>query len=322
MEQFTLSICIPTYNRERYLKRLIDSIISQEGFSDKIEIVINDGPSKDNTTWLVKAYQKLYRNIRYYQNNQAIGMTAAIMESVEYSNGKYTRIFSSDDVMDPYALEHAISLIETKSPTLIINNRFEFLKTNDYSHIYNETLHYDIFNWFKEFWNYLWNNIDKTLNEKTNYFTFVSIACFETKHYHKSLQNILNILPLSELKQNYFNWAILIYSSLKPNNKIALIRNKLVYAQTNNSGRNANNKIINDLKKLFSILSEEYHPTKICQRFFEKTINIRKNYIYMTMLLNPIRNSRFLKRFKNNKVTKSLYLFGCKTINFIFNKIS
>jgi abequosyltransferase len=57
-----LSICIPTYNRETYLKRLLDSIVSQKEFTDTddIEILVDDGPSKDNTTDLVKGYQALY----------------------------------------------------------------------------------------------------------------------------------------------------------------------------------------------------------------------------------------------------------------------
>ena len=54
-----LSICIPTYNREKYLKRLLDSIVSQKEFtdSDDVEIVIDDGPSKDNTEVLVQEYK-------------------------------------------------------------------------------------------------------------------------------------------------------------------------------------------------------------------------------------------------------------------------
>ena len=54
-----LSICIPTYNRETYLNRLLDSIVRQAEFTDTddVEIVIDDGPSKDNTEVLVQEYQ-------------------------------------------------------------------------------------------------------------------------------------------------------------------------------------------------------------------------------------------------------------------------
>jgi abequosyltransferase len=57
-----LSICIPAYNREKYLKRLLDSIVSQREFldTDDVEIVVDDGPSIDNTETLVKSYIKKY----------------------------------------------------------------------------------------------------------------------------------------------------------------------------------------------------------------------------------------------------------------------
>jgi len=84
-----LSICIPAYNREKYLKRLIDSIICQQDFinTNDIEIVIDDGPSKDNTKEMVEMYQKRYPGkIRYYRNNQAIGMCPAFLEAMSFSN--------------------------------------------------------------------------------------------------------------------------------------------------------------------------------------------------------------------------------------------
>jgi abequosyltransferase len=57
-----LSICIPTYNREKYLKRLLDSIVCQKEFTDTddVEIVVDDGPSTDNTETMVKEYIKKY----------------------------------------------------------------------------------------------------------------------------------------------------------------------------------------------------------------------------------------------------------------------
>ncbi|MDD3663400.1 MAG: hypothetical protein PHT84_06095 [Candidatus Pacebacteria bacterium] len=70
-----------------------------------------------------------------------------------------------------------------------------------------------------------------------DYVTFMSIACFETDHYKKSLEKILksNEISLHELKRNYFNRALIIYSNLSKKDKIALIKNKDVYAQEGNS---------------------------------------------------------------------------------------
>ncbi|HMS91870.1 MAG TPA: glycosyltransferase family 2 protein, partial [Candidatus Absconditabacterales bacterium] len=121
-----LSICIPTYNREKYLKRLIDSIVHQKGFTNEIEIVIDDGPSKDGTERLIKQYQQTYKNIRYFRNTKAVGMTASFLEAISLSNGKYTWLFGSDDFMYKNALEIVIDIIKSKSPTVILPNRLSF----------------------------------------------------------------------------------------------------------------------------------------------------------------------------------------------------
>ncbi|MDR3048957.1 MAG: glycosyltransferase, partial [Elusimicrobiota bacterium] len=48
---FEFSICIPTWNKAKYLKTTLDSIICQidDDIKDKIEICISDDASQDNT---------------------------------------------------------------------------------------------------------------------------------------------------------------------------------------------------------------------------------------------------------------------------------
>ena len=69
-----LSICIPTYNRAEYLKKTIESIVWQEEFTNnKVEIVIADNASNDNTEEIGNYYSNLYDNVLYYRNVNNIG---------------------------------------------------------------------------------------------------------------------------------------------------------------------------------------------------------------------------------------------------------
>jgi len=69
-----VSICIPTYNRAAYLKKSIDSIISQAEFlSGEVEIVISDNASADMTKEKVDAYFSKFSNIHYFCNSNNIG---------------------------------------------------------------------------------------------------------------------------------------------------------------------------------------------------------------------------------------------------------
>ncbi len=66
-----LSICIPTYNRAYILKESLDSLVSQNRFSE-IEVVISDNCSTDCTQEVVAEYVKKYPNIRYFRNGKNI----------------------------------------------------------------------------------------------------------------------------------------------------------------------------------------------------------------------------------------------------------
>ena len=56
-----ISVCMATYNGEKYLKEQLDSILKQIKSSD--ELIISDDGSTDLTCTIIKEYQKEYKNI-------------------------------------------------------------------------------------------------------------------------------------------------------------------------------------------------------------------------------------------------------------------
>ena len=73
MSKPLVSICIPTYNRSKYLKKCIDSIISQVEFQNGlVEIVISDNASEDDTQEVVLTYSEKYKNVLYSKNSQNV----------------------------------------------------------------------------------------------------------------------------------------------------------------------------------------------------------------------------------------------------------
>ena len=68
-----LSICIPTYNGQKYIKHNIDIIIEQitKYHLNGIEIIVSDNCSTDSTPQIVKQIKEKYPNIiRYYRNKK------------------------------------------------------------------------------------------------------------------------------------------------------------------------------------------------------------------------------------------------------------
>ena len=72
---YKLSICIPTFNRARYLKNCLQSIISikKPSLLD-FQICISDNGSTDNTTEIVEQAKGTFK-IKYHRNNNNIGIS-------------------------------------------------------------------------------------------------------------------------------------------------------------------------------------------------------------------------------------------------------
>ena len=67
MNKPLLSICIPTYNRANLLVKAISSIVEQPIFSSgKIEVVVTDNCSTDETKKICEEFMSKYENIKPY----------------------------------------------------------------------------------------------------------------------------------------------------------------------------------------------------------------------------------------------------------------
>lgn len=305
---YLLSICIPSYNREIYLKRLIESIVTQEWFSDSISIVINDWPSTDQTTEMVAEYQKKYSNIFYSKNTKAVGMLPAIMESMNMSNGEYAWLFWSDDYMKPWALLDTLHIIEKEKPSVILHKR-KIIHAEWTPSAEEKDLWYKAFDGFSKLSEFLWNNTEYVNEEDiNNYFTFMSIITFRTEHFQNSQEKIKKRYTENELNlnKNYFNRAIINYNDLHEGKIIWINCNISVLAQADNHGWTPNKNIVNDLSRSFAKLKKDYSFSK---SFIKKINKVEWNRRMSCVVLWPIIRSPITKFIKQNKVTKNIYKF-------------
>ena len=87
----TVSVIIPTYNREQFVTKAIESVLNQS-FRDREIIVVDDG-STDKTSQNLERYQDKIRYI--YQKNA--GASAARNTGVKASKGEWLAFLDSDD---------------------------------------------------------------------------------------------------------------------------------------------------------------------------------------------------------------------------------
>lgn len=116
-----VSFCIPTYNFGAFIGETLESIISQA--SGKIEIVVVDGASTDNTSEVVRNYQKRFGPLIYYRSEKNMGVDAALAKAVELAQGDYCWLMSSDDVLVPGAVARIIPELEHGHDIYLYNRK-------------------------------------------------------------------------------------------------------------------------------------------------------------------------------------------------------
>ncbi len=112
------SVCIPVYNSEKFIKKCLDSVLSQT-FEDYEIILVDDG-SEDASGIICDQYAKKHSNIYVtHQSNQ--GVIAARAVAVSKSKGEYCLYIDSDDFIFEDALEVLNKYIdEYSAPDCII----------------------------------------------------------------------------------------------------------------------------------------------------------------------------------------------------------
>ncbi len=123
-----VSIIIPAYNREKYIKRALDSIFSQT-FSN-FEIIIVDDGSIDNTKKAIDGYLKDERVHYIFQKNQ--GVSTALNNGIGASKGKYISLLHSDDYwIDNQKLEKQVDFLEKNHDFVLIGGAIIRKKETD-----------------------------------------------------------------------------------------------------------------------------------------------------------------------------------------------
>jgi len=101
-KKYTVSVIVTTFNRRKYIKRAIDSILNQT-FKDYEIIIIDDG-STDATEKIIFPLLKVHKNIKYLIHSNRKN-PLSFNTGVLLSSGKYITMLDSDDEYDPNHLK-------------------------------------------------------------------------------------------------------------------------------------------------------------------------------------------------------------------------
>lgn len=119
-----LTVVIPVYNVEKYLKRCIDSILIQEWKNYNI-LLVDDG-STDNSPKICDDYVKSYDFISVIHKENG-GLSEARNTGVCSANGEYVYFPDSDDWIEPQTFKELAEVLESQEFDIVSFNR-EFVK--------------------------------------------------------------------------------------------------------------------------------------------------------------------------------------------------
>lgn len=128
MAQKLITICIPTYNRPVELKRMLKSIDTTK--FDDVDIVISENcsPQQKETREVVEEYRKTCKfEIHYFENDENIGYDRNIRAIMQRSTGKFSMLFSDDDVFMPGAMDEFVEFVRNYQDCGYILRSYKFL---------------------------------------------------------------------------------------------------------------------------------------------------------------------------------------------------
>jgi len=107
-----VTVLMPVYNGEKYLKEAIDSIL-QQTFTN-FELLIIEGGSKDNSLKIIQEYQDSRIRI-VYQDKENPGLAAALNQGLENAKGEYIARMDCDDISYPERLQKQVNFMDANT---------------------------------------------------------------------------------------------------------------------------------------------------------------------------------------------------------------
>ncbi len=268
-----LSICVPTYNRKKLLRRCLESIyLNLKSLNNSCEVIVADNSFKAMNINEIKTYKKKFRNFKYIKNVRNINLNGNLRKLISIAKGKYLHILSDDDIL----LE---SYYHTISKNL--KKKFGILYLNPIG-FYNDK---NIYKLFEK------NNEIKGLSQinflkKTNFNLIYLSSCIFNKNYVR--KEIFSEIKNSNILQTYLFSDCLFKD------------NKNIYSERYNIGYQKNNESALLNYQLF--ISDYFYFINYLVR--NKKINLKnKNYLLSSTLKNYY-SYIFLIQILRNKNTR------------------
>ena len=287
-----ISVVVPVYNTEKYLKRCLDSILSQS-LKDIEIILINDG-STDNSHLICEDYANKYSNIKYISKKNC-GLVSTWKLGVELATNEYIGFVDSDDYCSSDFFEELYGKVKEDKPDIIMGGFTSVTEDGNYPHKNN--LPSGIYS-------------GKELEEiKTNYFSNESIIINSrwTKLIKKEI--LINNMKYIDDDITLCEDLCISFASVLDSKSIAVVENYgYNYVLYNSSmSHGFNKKLIKNYLIFHNILNNIKQDKGYSGSL---AFELVRQYLFIVVLILQSNNSlsekyKLLKDFRNKKQVKA-----------------
>lgn len=282
-KKYMVSVIIPVFNTENYIDECIQSIINQTYNFNKIQIIlINDG-SVDNSYNICLEYKEKYKNIVLI-NKKNSGVSDSRNQGIKIASGKYIMILDSDDYISNNCIQELVNFMENNDVDISAYYLTNFIESTKkfISHFRNKSYS------------------SGTGIYEVDEYPYISQATVNIIFKNKKNNNIYYDTTMSIAEDEKFNTEIIMQRK-----KIGFVENAIYFYRKHNSGQVSKLKN-NPLYCYDSVIS--YYES-IFKKYKDKNGNVEK-YI-QGLLINALRwrinSDQLLPYFrKDNKYEKSI----------------
>ena len=116
-----VSVGLPVYNGENFLREAIDSVLEQT-FED-LELIISDNASTDLTEEICRGYAAKDKRMKYFRNKENMGASFNYKRVFGLASGEYFKWTAHDDVCKPEFLERCVEVLDADSEVVLCYTR-------------------------------------------------------------------------------------------------------------------------------------------------------------------------------------------------------
>lgn len=307
-----LSIIIPTYNMELYLRRCLNSLIIGRNFDLLDVIIVNDG-SKDKSLEIAREYVSKYPSVYRVIDKSNGNYGSCVNVGLKVALGKYVKILDADDYFDKESLEKVLEFLSDNDVDLLVT---------DYRIVDNyniETKRIEYVNHFKY--------------DEINYFSSIS----DIKRFarlismHSVIYKIKNLIDINYCQTEGVSYTDVewIFSPMLTVDNIGYLHVCLYNYWVGREGQTVDRKVMlrnisHTMKGAYKMIDEYSKWTDVLSikdQYLKERLSVRLSYIYRNYFLEMnsldyndlIRLDSYIKE-------KSVVLYRL-TSNYVINRM-